>query len=508
MKGLKLMKKIISVLLALCICLGLASCGAPMYDNMSEGYPSFSYQGENNETYNEIIQNQFISTSKEATKAFSLKVDTAAYTNISRYIENGSLPPVDAVRTEELINYFEYDMPIDENNDHPFSVITQVARSPFAAGKHMAYIRVKTPDIATEDLPASNLTFLIDTSGSMYSYDKLPLVMKAFSLLVENLSEKDIVSIVTYAGSSEVMLDSVRGDRKEIIMDAINSLTAGGSTAGSKGIETAYNLAEKNYIEGGNNRVILATDGDFNVGISSTGALEAFISEKRDEGIYLSCLGFGTGNLRDDMMETLSEHGNGNYSYIDSLYTAQKVLVDEMGANLFTVAKDVKAELQFNTATVSEFRLVGYENRIMSSDEFDDSNKDAGEIGAGTDVIVLVELILSEGYTEGTLFDVCIRYKDPETEKQGQAIYQAADITETPDTDYNFACAVAAFSELLRGSEFIDNTTAEQIAQCANANKGADIKGYRAKFIALVAEYIKLDLHTESEIGKIEQMCI
>lgn len=493
------MKKIISILLTLSLCIGLASCG--MYEpngDYNNSLESLLGSSMNNEKYNEIIENEFISTSIEATKAFSLKVDTAAYTNISRYIKNGSLPPVNAIRTEELINYFDYEMPMETNEDHPFSVSTQVSRSPFAEGKYMAYIRIKTPEIAKENLPPSNLTFLIDTSGSMYSYDKLPLVISAFSLLVENLTENDIVSIVTYAGSSYVALDSVSGNRKDIIMDAINSLTAGGSTAGAKGIETAYALAKKNYIEGGNNRVILATDGDFNVGISSTKALENFISEKRNDGIYLSCLGFGTGNLRDDMMETLSEHGNGNYSYIDSLFTAQKVLVDEMGSNLFTVAKDVKAELQFNTATVSKFRLIGYENRIMSSEEFDDSNKDAGEIGAGTDIVVMVELILSEDYTEGSLFDVCIRYKDPETDVQGQAIHQTSTITERPDTDYNFACAVAAFAEILRGSDYVDDTTADDIYRFANENKGKDLKGYRANFVLLVAEYLKMGLHTEA----------
>lgn len=498
-------KNICTVLLLLFLCICLASCG----DSFDRGNSSLGYGAmdsellfsqidgsiQNNESYNEIIQNAFISTQTEPTKAFSLKVDTAAYTNILRYIKSGNVPPVDAVRTEELLNYFDYDAAVEESPDHPFGVVTQIAASPFSEGKYMAYIRVKTAEIATDNLPPSNLTFLIDTSGSMYSYDKLPLVVKAFSLLTEHLTENDRVSIVVYAGSAGVVLDSARGNDKDAIIAALNALEAGGSTAGQEGIQKAYSLAKKNYIEGGNNRVILATDGDFNVGISNTQELKNFISEKRNDGIYLSCLGFGTGNLRDDMMETLSANGNGNYSYIDSLFTAQKVLIEEMGGNLFTVANDVKSQIRFNQENVSEYRLVGYENRTMSSEEFDDDNKDAGEIGAGTDVIVLVELKLKEGYTGGHLFDVCIRYKDPDNNASHEAVYTNRDITQTPDKDYNFACSVAAFCEKLRGSSYV-NTTVEDIIEYANANKGDDIKGYRAGFVDMMAQYLKLDLHT------------
>ncbi len=504
-------KNICTVLLLLFLCICLASCAASFdKGNSSLGYGmmdseflfsqidgSIQNNESYNESYNEIIQNAFISTQTEPTKAFSLKVDTAAYTNIARYIKGGNKPPVDAVRTEELLNYFDYDANVEANAEHPFGVVTQIAASPFAEGKYMAYIRVKTADIATDNLPPSNLTFLIDTSGSMYSYDKLPLVIKAFSLLTEHLTENDRVSIVAYAGSAGVVLDSARGNDRDAIISALDSLSAGGSTAGAQGIQKAYDLAKKNYIDGGNNRVILATDGDFNVGISNTEKLKNFIGEKRNDGIYLSCLGFGTGNLRDDMMETLSTHGNGNYSYIDSLTTAQKVLIDEMGGNLFTVANDVKSQIRFNTENVSEYRLVGYENRLMSSEEFDDENKDAGEIGAGTDVIVLVELKLKEGYTGGHLFDVCIRYKDPENGASHEAVYTNSNITQTPDTDYNFACAVAAFAEILRGSSYV-NTTVEDVATFANANKGADVKGYRAGFVAMLAEYVNLGLHTSN----------
>lgn len=505
------MKKKILIIALLCLCIVLQACKAamdkeklpyPMGTSSSDGiYPTeepgdswdMETMPEPGETYNSIEYNKFISTEEADTQAFSLKVDTAAYTNISRFISNGQLPPKDAIRTEELINYFTYDEPVKMSDEHPFSVYTKVDASPFSDGKYMAFIRIKTPDIDRSDLPPSNLTFLIDTSGSMLSYDKLPLIQQAFSLLTENLSENDTVSIVTYAGSSEILLDSAKGSDKETILRAIQSLEAGGSTAGAQGIQTAYELAEKNYIEGANNRVILATDGDFNVGISNTKDLGDFISGKRQHGIYLSILGFGTGNLRDDMMETLSEKGNGNYSYIDTLMTAQKVLIDEMGANLFVVAKDVKAQLQFNKEVVKEFRLIGYENRQMSAEEFNDYYKDAGEIGAGTDVAVLVEFVLQDKYPNGSISDetmnVCIRYKTVDTEDQMEVNVPLSGVNDTYSTDFNFACAVAGFAELLRESGYMEGATIQKLISMAEQNKGEDVKGYRAQFIEMMRAY-------------------
>jgi Ca-activated chloride channel family protein len=466
---------------------------APFYDFSILDEDTILGGGTQNESYSEIIQNTFLPTEEVSSQAFSLKVDTAAYSNIARYINNGTLPPVYAVRTEELINYFDYDEKIDVNEEHPFGVKAQVYSSPFAQGKYMAYVRVRTPDMDRSELPPSNLTFLIDTSGSMASYNKLNLLQRSFEILVENLNENDVVSIVTYCGDAKVVLDSAEGNEKEKILEAINGLSARGSTAGQKGIQTAYQLAEKNFREGANNRVILATDGDFNVGISSVEELKEYISTKRNSGVYFSALGFGTGNLKDDTMETLAANGNGNYSYIDNINTAKKVLVDEMGSNLFVVANDVKAELQFNPETVKEFRLVGYENRKMSTEDFDNASKDAGEIGVGSDVIVLVELVLEEDYKEGKLLDVCIRYKTIEGNVSKEYVSAVEDITETAGTDFLFAYSVASFAELLRKSDYIGEATAEDVLELAESNLGIDEKGYRTEFLNLITQYSQIE---------------
>lgn len=359
----------------------------------------------------------------------------------------------------------------------------------------MAMIRVSTKKIDKSKLPPCNLTFLIDTSGSMESYDKLPLLKSAFSLLAETLGERDRVSIVTYAGSSEVVLDSVSGKDQAAIQSAINHLSAGGSTAGANGINTAYQLADKNFLEGGNNRVILATDGDFNVGISNTVALSKLVSEKRKSGVYLSVLGFGTGNIRDDIMETLSKDGNGNYSYINSLDTAQKVLVDELGSNLFTVADDVKAQIAFNQQTVKSYRLIGYENRKMSNEDFQDDQKDAGEIGVGTDVAVMFELELQSNITTARdLFEVRIRYKDP-GQTESRLVTKKASFSvlqSTSSTDFNFASQVAVFGHLLRGSQYTGEANITAALALVRENVGKDPGGYRAQFVKLLEAYQKL----------------
>ena len=496
------MKKMLCVFMSACFGLVFASCsksamkealgGAPFYDFSISDEESMLGGGTQNEAYSEIIQNTFLPTNEVSSQAFSLKVDTAAYSNVARYINNGILPPVDAVRTEELINYFNYDEKLDVNEEHPFGVKAQVYPSPFAQGKYMAYVRVRTPDMDRSELPPSNLTFLIDTSGSMASYNKLDLLQRAFELLVENLNENDVVSIVTYCGEAEVVLDSAEGNEKEKILEAINGLSAGGSTAGQKGIQTAYQLAEKNFREGANNRVILATDGDFNVGISSVEELKEYISTKRNSGVYFSALGFGTGNLKDETMETLAANGNGNYSYIDNINTAKKVLVDEMGSNLFVVANDVKAEVQFNPDSVKEFRLVGYENRKMSAEDFDDASKDAGEIGVGSDVVVLAELVLDEDYEEEKLLDVCIRYKTVEGNVSKEYVSTVEGVTEAASSDFLFAYSVASFAELLRESDYIGEATAEDILELAESNLGIDEKGYRTEFIELVTKYSEI----------------
>lgn len=457
--------------------------GANNYDSPLES--------PDNETYLGITENPVTAAAEAAAVTFSLKVDTAAYSNVSRYLNNGQLPPKDAVRTEELLNYFRYEEPLTAADGVPFAIYTEIGPSPLHEEKQMAFIRVKTPEIDKSQLPPCNLTFLIDTSGSMNSYDKLPLLKTAFGLLVETLTENDRVSIVTYAGSSEIVLDSASGSDKTAILDAIYSLEASGSTAGAKGIETAYALAEKNRREGGNNRVILATDGDFNVGMSNTDDLAALIGEKRDSGVYLSILGFGTGNIRDDIMETLSKNGNGNYAYIDTVQTAKKVLVEELGGNLFTVADDVKAQVVFNPDVVKTYRLIGYENRMMKNEDFEDDRKDAGEIGAGTDVVALFEIELHDPAKAENPFEVHIRYKNPgETESR---LFTKSGIDSGPDTpsssDFGFACSVAAFGHLLRGSEYSGSATPASVLALASDHIGHDPGGYRQEYLNLLRKY-------------------
>jgi len=466
-----------------------------MADGYYENEAPFNGQADSVERYHGISENLDTLTAEETTATLSLKVDTASYSNVARMIKSGERPPADAVRTEELINYFSYEGATEKTNG-PFYLHTEIGESPFNKNKQMAFIRIKTPDIDKSEMPYNNLTFLIDTSGSMDSYDKLPLLKSAFRLLVNTLEENDRVSIVTYAGSSEVVLDSVSAYDKEKILNAIDTLYAGGGTAGAQGIQTAYELAAKNFKDNGNNRVILASDGDFNVGISDTDSLEQFISEKRDSGIYLSILGFGTGNLRDDMMETLSKHGNGNYSYIDTIQTAEKVLVTEMGANLLTVADDVKTQVVFNDETVKSYRLIGYENRKLQKEDFDNDKKDAGEIGAGSDVVVMFELELFDEAinNENEIFNVNIRYKDP-GESESKLITKSISneqILEDSSEDYNFACSAAVFGHLLRDSENIGNATLDTAISLAQDNIGTDEYGYREDYLNLLKEYRRL----------------
>ena len=455
--------------------------------------------------YLTINENRLVPTAENSLLTFSLKVDTASYRNVVRYIESGSLPPADAVRIEEMINYFYYEQPLAAN-DTPFSIYTELGPSPFSADRHLAFVRVKSKDIDMEEFPPSNLTFLIDVSGSMNSYERLPLLKSAFGLLVETLGYQDTVSIVTYASGTSVALDSARGSEKKKIMDVINGLKAGGSTAGAGGIQAAYRLAEQNFVPGGNNRVILATDGDFNVGVSSVEELESLISEKRGTGVYLSVLGVGTDNLKDNKMETLAKNGNGNYSYLDSVATAKKVLVDELAANLFVIADDVKAQVEFNPALVSDYRLIGYENRQLANRDFTDDTKDAGEIGVGTDVVLMFELTLknSSGLKYGgntieedlgaygdEFFEVRIRYKNP-----GASVSQQITVPVKTDRllpvntgDFNFASSVAAFGHLLRNSQYRGDVELAKIIEVAEGNMGLDEGKLRREFTQILKKY-------------------
>jgi len=470
--------------------------------------------GNAGESYIPIDENTEKPVDRDSVITFSLKVDTASYSNVERYLYSGELPPADAVRVEEMINYFNYDSDVDFDG-HPLGIYTEVAQNPFDPDKYMAFVRVKAREIDKRDLPPSNLVFLIDTSGSMDSYDKLPLLQDAFSLLADSLDGRDRVSIVTYAGSSAVVLDGARGSDKNSILESIYNLEAGGSTAGADGILTAYSIAMDNFIPGGNNRVILATDGDFNVGMSGVGELEEFISGARDSGIYLSTLGFGTGNLRDDVMETLAKNGDGNYSYINSLATANKVLVEELGSNMFTIADDVKAQVEFNPENVSSYRLIGYDNRQLADEDFADDKKDAGEIGVGTDIVALFELELNkenvaappklkyggnnesapvpagDGEFADELFEVRIRYKNPGESKSNLIVNPVTfdRIASKASSDFNFACTVAEFGQQLRMSDYASYTGTDEMIAMAEDNKGNDSSGYRRSFVDLLYEY-------------------
>jgi len=459
------------------------------------------------EEYLVINENRMVDTADNSLLTFSLKVDTASYRNVVRYIESGSLPPLDAVRIEEMINYFSFEQALAPNNT-PFSIYTELGPSPFAAERKLAFVRVKSQDVDVEDLPPSNLTFLIDVSGSMSSYDKLPLLKSAFGLLVETLGPRDTVSIVTYAGKSVIALDSARGNDKKKIMDVINRLEAGGSTAGARGIQDAYRLAESNFIRGGNNRVILATDGDFNVGVSSVEELERLISQKRDSGVYLSVLGVGTENIKDNKMETLAKNGNGNYNYLDTVATAKKVLVDEFAANIFVIADDVKAQVEFNPALVADYRLIGYENRRLQNRDFTDDTKDAGEIGIGTDVVLMFELTLKNGNGGGLkyggnaapedmgaygdeLFEVRIRYKNPgeSSSKLITVPVKTERLLARNTSDYNFAASVAAFGHLLRNSKYKGDVELAKIIEVAEGNLGMDDGKLRKEFVQILKRY-------------------
>lgn len=461
-------------------------------------------KGLGTEEYKHLDENGVRSTAQSPVSTFSIDVDTASYSNVRRFILDGTLPPEDAVRTEEMINYFSYDYPQPVNN-MPFSINTEVAPCPWNDKHQLAMIGLQGKKVSSENLPSSNLVFLLDVSGSMDEPNKLPLVKSAMKLLVNNLTQKDKISIVVYAGAAGVVLEPTSGSKKERISSAIEQLSAGGSTAGGEGIELAYKLAKEAFIEEGNNRVILATDGDFNVGVSSEDDLVDLIEEKRKDNIFLSVLGFGDGNYKDSKMEALADKGNGNYAYIDSLMEAKKVLVEEMGSTLLTIAKDVKIQVEFNPAKVKGYRLVGYENRVLNNEDFKDDTKDAGELGAGHTVTAFYEIIPASSdeklsntdelkYQELKLVDsnevmaVKLRYKLPdETQsKEISAVIKEDNVTKTPSEDFRFASAVAEFSLLLKNSQYKGDAGFDKVLRRAEDSKGADLAGYRSEFISIV----------------------
>lgn len=470
-------------------------------------------QDWNTEEYSALEEAGFKAVANSPLSTFSADVDTASYSNVRRMIEQGySMDeiPAGAVRIEEMLNYFTYDYDLPKK-DEPFGVTTMIGDCPWNEDAKLLQIGLKTQEIDFGEAPDSNLVFLLDVSGSMRDDDKLPLLQKSFSMLVEELGEKDMVSVVTYAGSDRVVLAGESGDNQARIIEAINALEAGGSTNGAAGIETAYALAEKYFIEGGNNRVIIATDGDLNVGVSSESDLKELVTEKKESGVYLSVLGFGTGNIKDNKMETLADCGNGNYAYIDSIGEAKKVLVEQMGATLVTVAKDVKLQVEFNPAYVKGYRLLGYENRALATEDFDDDRKDAGEIGAGHMVTALYEIVpvdsgqeIAEtelkyqdnksdtGVINGEWLNLKIRYKEPDADESILKEYPVTqeDYTDKPSEDFYFAAAVAEFGLMLRDSEYKGDASFENVRALLK-KVDTDEDDYKDEFVYLVKKLQK-----------------
>ena len=464
----------------------------------------------NTEDYAPIEENDFQAVADHPLSTFSIDTDGASYSNVRRFLRReGRLPPPDAVRIEELINYFSYNYP-DPDGDAPFSVTMEMDAAPWNPSHRLLHIGLQGERLAIEDRPPTTLVFLLDVSGSMNAPDKLPLLKEAFGLLTEQLTEDDRVSIVVYAGASGVVLPPTSGDQKERIREALERLEAGGSTAGASGIETAYQLAAEHFRPGGINRVLLATDGDFNIGPSSDAELIRLIEQKRDEGTFLTVLGFGTGNLKDNKMEQLANNGNGSYQYIDSALEARKVLVDELGGTLQTIAQDVKLQVEFNPAEVTAYRLIGYENRALAAEDFADDTEDAGEMGAGHSVTALYEVIPVGADTEtdvrtagdlryqqrdtsaaarsGEWLLTRLRYKEPGG-TTSQLIEQPFRPVDTGvSTDFHFAAAVAGFGMLLRDSEHRGSATYDQVLALARDGLGDDTGGYRTAFLDLVRD--------------------
>ncbi len=469
--------------------------------------PAYGFEGEpNTEAYSAINENGFKKTSINPLSTFSIDVDAASYSNMRRFINLGTLPPTDAVRIEEMINYFNYDYP-QPTGEHPFSINTELSTCPWNTDNYLLHVGLQGKSIINDELPPSNIVFLLDVSGSMAAANKLPLLISSLKLFVQQLRKEDRVAIVVYAGNSGLVLESTPGNQKQTIIESLDRLEAGGSTAGGAGLKLAYKVASKNLIENGNNRIILATDGDFNVGESSNEDMEKLIITEREKGIAISVLGFGMGNYKDDKMEIIADKGNGNYAYIDNLQEANKVLVEEFGGTMFTIAKDVKFQLEFNPNHVAEYRLVGYENRLLNNEDFEDDKKDAGEMGAGHTVTALYEIVPSnkqkdaeklkyqvwnlseEAISSNDLITLKLRYKEPDGYKS-KLIEQTVKNNPVPfeqsSNNFRFSASVAQFGMLLRNSEFKGSATWESTCLMAKNSKGEDEEGYRAEMVRLV----------------------
>src|SRR5688572_17915511 len=491
------------------------AAGAPvsksyrLYEAKEEDYQQPQW---NTEEYDGIDENIFREAFKNPLSTFSIDVDAASYSNVRRFINNGQRPPKDAVRIEELVNYFDYDYKQPKNDD-PFAFHTEISTAPWNNKHKLVHIGLQGKTIPTEKLPSSNLVFLIDVSGSMDEPNKLPLLKSSFKMLVEQLRPQDHISIVVYAGAAGLVLEPTAGSEKRKILDALDKLQAGGSTAGGAGIKLAYEVAKKHFKQGGNNRVILATDGDFNIGESSNGAMERLIDEKKKDGVFLTVLGYGMGNYKDSKMETLADKGNGNYAYIDNITEARKVLVNEFGGTLFTIAKDVKLQIEFNPAKVKAYRLIGYENRMLKNEDFNNDKKDAGDLGSGHTVTALYEIIPvgieseffkvddlkyqkttvdPKAQNSKELMTIKFRYKNPDENGSKLIVHPLIDsnilLSKTTD-NFRWSASVAAFGMLLRESEYIKNFNYDAVVQMAQNSKGEDKEGYRIEFINMVKSF-------------------
>ena len=493
----------------------ITSCGDVRHENVQEDKAlstqidlSASSPKESTEEYGRIIENDYRAANISPLSTFAIDVDGASYSNARRMLSEGVLPPADAVRIEEFINYFKYTYPKPEGKD-PFSIYTEYAQCPWNKEHKLLQIGIKGKELEANTSPANNLVFLIDVSGSMQDADKLPLLKRAFALLLKQLRDKDKISMVVYAGASGIILDGVRGNEPEKITAALDKLQAGGSTGGEEGINLAYKTAEEHFIKSGNNRVILATDGDFNVGVSGETELQKLIEEKRDKGIYLSVLGFGQGNIKDNKMELLADKGNGNYNYIDNFMEARKVLVSQFSGTLYTIAKDVKMQVEFNPAKVKEYRLIGYENRMLHAEDFNNDKKDAGELGAGHCVTALYEIVPA-GSTEnitnvdelkyakaGTdnhipeIATIKFRYKGIKQEDTSSKLMSTV-VADKPESaglysdNLKLAAGASAFGMLLRESKYKGDCTFDEALQLVSNMKQNDDEGYIGGLVEMI----------------------
>lgn len=522
------MKKALCVLMAFVLPALLAACAHHSADTNRLSEP-FSSDGERSrwataaaveedwryvektptEEYDDTDESPFKDVATSPLSTFSSDVDTASYSNMRRFINSGQKPI--GVRIEELVNYFSYDYPAPlPDAEHPFTITTEVAPCPWNSAAVLAMIGIQGATLKNSGDIANNIVFLVDVSGSMSDANKLPLLRESFKLMVPKLSSNDVVSIVTYAGSNTIVADSIPGDKRDKLLRLFDQLKAGGSTAGAAGIRTAYALAEKNYIKGGNNRIILATDGDFNVGLSSVADLTDIIEKEREKGIFISVLGFGMYNLKDRMMETIADKGNGNYAYIDNLREARKVLVDEFDATLFTIAKDLKIQVEFNPGVVAQYRLIGYNNRRMENEDFNDDKKDAGDVGAGHSVTAFYELVLVGGKGPANVdqlkyqktaatgstdyMNVKVRYKLPggDVSRLVEHAVMPGHYSPEMSDNFGFASAVAEFGLLLTDSKYAADSNLEAVGQRALRYEGQDPYGLRAEFVTLVKKYQKI----------------